>query len=67
VAPAGDRERVELDRPERAEDGEHNVGASLERARRGEEVPCEEEAACALGGDLHPEDASDSDADDASA
>ena len=57
VAPAGNRERVELDRAELAEDLEHGVGASLERPRRREAVPRDEKTAGGLGGDLHPADA----------
>ena len=57
VAPTGDRERVELDRAESAEDLEHGVGASLERSRRREEVPGDEKTARGLGGDPHAEDA----------
>jgi hypothetical protein len=55
VAPPGDRERIELDRPELAEDLEHGVGASLERSRRRKEVPGDKEAARCLGGDPHAE------------
>ena len=58
VAPTGNRERVELDRAELAEDLEHAVEASLERARRREEVPGYEKTARGLSGDLHLEDAS---------
>ena len=61
VGPAGNRERVELDRPELAEDLEHGVEASLERSRRREEVPGDEKTARGLGGDLHTEDANDPD------
>jgi hypothetical protein len=53
VAPAGDRERIELDRPELAEDLEHGVGAFLQRSRRRKEVPGDEEAARGLSGDPH--------------
>lgn len=55
VAPAGDRERVELDRAEPAEHVEHGAGAALEQPRRREEVARDEEAAGGLGGDLHAE------------
>ena len=58
VAPPRDGDRVELDRAELAEDLEHGVGASLERSRRREEVPRNEETARGLSGDPHPEDAS---------
>ena len=63
VAPAGDRDRVELDRAEPAEDLEHGVEASLERSRRREEVPGDEKTARGLGGDPHAEDASYADVD----
>src|ERR1700693_5425251 len=56
VVPAGDRARVELDRPELPEDLEHPIEASHERPRRREEVPCNEKATCRLSGDLHPHD-----------
>ena len=59
VRPAGDRDRVELDRPEPAEHLEHAVEASLERSRRREEVPGDEEPARGFSGDLHARDASD--------
>jgi len=63
VAPTGNRERVELDRAELAEDLEHGVGASLERSRRREEVAGNEKTARGFSGDLHPEDASRPDVD----
>src|SRR5439155_9918298 len=63
VVPAGNRERVELDRAELAEDLEHGAGASLERPRRREEVPGDEKTARGLSGDPHPEDASYPDVD----
>jgi hypothetical protein len=56
VAPAGDRDRVELDRPELPEDLEHPVEASRERPRRREEVPRDEKAARRLSSDLHLKD-----------
>jgi len=59
VAPTGNRERVELDRAELAEDLEHGVGASLERSRGREELPGNEKAARGRGGGPHREDASD--------
>jgi len=34
VVPAGDRDRVELDRPELAKDPQHGFGASRQRPRR---------------------------------
>ncbi len=58
VAPAGDRDRVELDRPELPEDLEHPVEAPRERPRRREEVPGNEKATRRLSSDLHLEDAS---------
>ena len=58
VAPTGDRQGVELDRAESAEDLEHGLWAALERSRRREEVPGDEKAARGLGGDLHAKDAS---------
>jgi len=57
VAPAGDRERVELERAEPADDLHHRIRAAHERARGREEVPGDEKAACGLGGDLHRADA----------
>jgi len=56
VVPAGDRDRVELDRSELPEDLEHPVEASRERPRRREEVPRNEKATRRLSGDLHPQD-----------
>jgi len=58
VVPAGDRDRVELDRPELPEDLEHPVEASRERPRGREEVPRDEKATRRLGSDPHPEDTS---------
>jgi hypothetical protein len=54
VVPAGDRDRVELDRPELAQDLPHGFGASRERPRRREEVPRDEKATRRLSSDLHP-------------
>jgi len=42
VVPAGDCDRVELDRPEFPEDREDCIRAALERARRREELPGDE-------------------------
>ena len=56
VAPAGDRDRVELDRPELPEDLEHPVEASRDRPRRREEVPRDEKATRRLSSDLHLKD-----------
>ena len=53
VVSAGDRDRVELDRPEPPEDLEHPVEAARERPRRREEVPRDEKATRRLSGDLH--------------
>ena len=57
VAATGDRERIELDRAESAEDLEHGVRSSLERTRRRERVARDEKATCGLSGDPHAEDA----------
>ena len=59
VAPTGNRERIELDRAQSAEDIEHGVWSSLERTRRRERVARDEEATRGLGSDLHAEDASE--------
>ena len=58
VVSAGDRDRVELDRPEFAQDLQHGFGASSERPRRREEVPRDEKATRRLSSDLHPQDTS---------
>jgi hypothetical protein len=58
VVPAGDRDWVELDRPELPDDLEHRFGASRERPRRREEVPRDEKATRRVGSDLHLEDTS---------
>jgi hypothetical protein len=58
VVPAGDRDRVELDRPELPEDLEHPVEASRERPGRREEVTRDEKPTCRLRSDLHREDIS---------
>jgi hypothetical protein len=57
VAP-GDRDRVELDRAELADDLEHRLRAARERARGREEVARDEKAPRRLGPDLHLEDTS---------
>ena len=57
VVAAGDRDRVELDRPECAEDLEHRVRATLEGSRRRQELPCHEEAPRGVGRYLHGQDA----------
>jgi hypothetical protein len=56
VVPAGDRDRVELDRPERAKDLHHGFGTSRERPRGREEVPRQEKATRRLGTYLHLHD-----------
>jgi hypothetical protein len=48
VAPAGDRDRVELKRPESPEDRTHPVRASGDGPRRREQLPRDEEATCCL-------------------
>ncbi|HSO02563.1 MAG TPA: hypothetical protein VLS46_08550, partial [Gaiellaceae bacterium] len=53
VSPAGNGERVELDRAQAAKDVEHRIRPSLERARGRERVARHEEAACGLGTDVH--------------
>ena len=53
VGAAGDRERIELDRAEPAEDLEHGVRSTLERPRGSERVARDEKATCGLGSDLH--------------
>jgi hypothetical protein len=53
VVPAGDRDRVELDRPELAKDLQHSFGTSRERPRRREEVPRDQKATRRLSSDLH--------------
>ena len=58
VASTGDREGIELDRAESAEDLEHGLGTSLEGSRRREEVPGDEKTARSLSGDSHREETS---------
>ena len=53
MGATGNRERIELDRAETAEDLEHRVGSSLERTRRSERVARDEKATCGLTGDPH--------------
>lgn len=53
VAPAGHRQRVELDRAEPLEDLDDGLWPTAKRSRRGEEVPSDEKAAGGFGGDLH--------------
>ena len=54
VVPAGDREGVELDRPETPQDLEHAIGSASDRPRRREAVPRDKEATRRLRRDLHP-------------
>jgi hypothetical protein len=53
VVPAGDGKRVELDRPETAEDFQDRVGPTLQRASRSKELACDEETPGGVGGDFH--------------
>ncbi len=53
VAPARDRERIELDRAEPAEHLEHRLRPALERACRCEQLALDEEPTRGLGRDLH--------------
>jgi len=55
VAPAGNRDRVVLNRAESTEELEDGVGATLDGSRRREEVPGNEESARCLSGDPHLE------------
>jgi hypothetical protein len=57
VVPTGNRERIELDRPESAEDLEHAVGSSLERTRRRKRLARDEKATRGLSSDPHAENA----------
>jgi hypothetical protein len=56
VVPAGNRDRVELDRPEPAENLHHGLCATGERPRGREEVPAYEKATRRLSSYLHPHD-----------
>jgi hypothetical protein len=56
VVPAGDRDRVELDRPEPPEYLEHPVGTARDRPRRRQEVPRDQKATRRLSRDPHQED-----------
>lgn len=58
VVPAGDRDRIELDRPHLAKDLEHGFGASSKRPGRREEVPVDEKPPRRLCCDPHLVDAS---------
>ena len=53
VGATGNRDRIELDRAEAAEDLEHRVRSSLERTRRRERVAGDEKATCGLSRDPH--------------
>ena len=57
VVATGNRQGVELDRAESAENLEHGVGSSVERTRRRERVARDEKATCGLSRDPHAEDA----------
>ena len=57
MAASGNRQRVELNRPEPTEDLEHCVRPSLERTCRRERVARDEKAPCGLSRDPHAEDA----------
>src|SRR5580658_10092733 len=54
VVPAGDRDRVELNRPEPPEDLHHPIQASRDRPRRRQEVPRHQKPPRRLSTDLHP-------------
>jgi hypothetical protein len=58
VVPAGDRDRVELDRPELPEDLEHPVESSHQRPRWREGVPGDEKPPRRLSREPHLRDAS---------
>src|SRR5207302_76822 len=58
VAATRDRDRIELDRAEPAEDLEHGAGTALERSRWCEELAGNEKTARGLSGDPHAGDAS---------
>jgi hypothetical protein len=55
VRATGDRDRIELDRAETAEDLQHGVRPTLERARGSERVVCDEKATRVLCTDPHVE------------
>jgi hypothetical protein len=63
VVPAGDRDRVELDRPALAKDRQHGFGAFLQRPRGREKVPRDEKATRRLSSDLHLDDTNCANAD----
>jgi hypothetical protein len=52
VVAARDGQRVELDRPEAAKDFQNRIGASLERARRCEQLARDEKAPRGVCGDF---------------
>ena len=58
VVPAGDRDRVELDRPELPDDLDYPAGASRDRACGREKMPRDKEATRRPSSDFHPEDTS---------
>src|SRR5436190_23389060 len=53
VVPAGNGDRVELDRPELAKDPQHGFGASRKRPRRREKVAVDEKPPRRLSRDPH--------------
>jgi hypothetical protein len=53
----GNRERVELNRAESAEDVEDGIATSLEGSRRSQELPGNEKTPCLLSRDPHRQDA----------
>ena len=57
VVPAGDGDRIELDRTELAKDLQHGFRASRKRPRRREEVSCYEKPTRRLSSHLHLDDA----------
>jgi hypothetical protein len=57
VVPAGDRDRIELDRSEPPQDLEHRLRPPFHRPRGREELPREEEAPRRIGRNLHGHDA----------
>ncbi len=57
MVAAGNRQGVELDRAESAENPKHRVESSIERTRRRETVARDEKTTCCLSSDPHAEDA----------
>src|SRR4029079_9276960 len=58
MIPAGDRDRVELDRPESTDHLEHAFGAARYRSGGCEEVPRDEKATGRVSSHFHEEDTS---------